>query len=284
MKKIAFTLFMACMLLQAAASGDFRHTAGNPGGQPGAGPGSEAAFEERTGYSLPLDAFLYDEEGRGAALREFLGTPAILVITYYQCSHICPQVFGGLADAVGKLKSEPGRDFRILSLSFDATDTPEYARSKKVNYIKAIGKPFPDGAWKFLTGRREDILRVTEAAGIRFKQVPHGYIHPEVLLFLSPEGKITKSLPVSRYQYGAGYPVTFSPVELEKALSEASRGEVQRGGKKTPFYCFHHEPDLQDAFAAFSRIAGGATLTVLGVLFLFLRAEEKRKRTNGRRE
>jgi hypothetical protein len=49
-------------------------------------------------------------------------------------------------------------------VSFDASDTPRIAREAKTNYLKAIGRPFPEDAWKFLTGPERSIHDLTEAA------------------------------------------------------------------------------------------------------------------------
>ena len=122
----------------------------------------------------------------------------------------------------------------MITVSFDETDTPQIARDVKKNYIKAAGSAFPEDGWKFLTGDRESIDRLTQAVGFRFRKEIHGFNHPVVLIFLSPEGKISKYLPVTKYAYGADYPITFSSFDLNMALDRGRSGKGGDGAQKGP--------------------------------------------------
>ncbi len=120
----------------------------------GAGDG-EIGIEEKTGQSLPGDLTFHDENGAEVRLKDLLGKPAILTLVYYTCEHICPLMLGGLAQALPRLDVVAGRDYRVITVSFDETDTPKIARDIKKNYIKAAGPGFPAEGWKFLTADRE---------------------------------------------------------------------------------------------------------------------------------
>ena len=228
-------------------------------------------LDERPGQFIPADLTFRDEKGDTVALKSLIDKPVVLILTYYTCSHICPQMLGGLAGALNKLPLKPGKDYGLITLSFDESDTPEDARSQKANYIKATDMPFPEDAWKFLTGEVNNIRRLSEAVGIRVKRADHGFAHPEVLVFVAPGGMITRYLPVSKYHYGVAYPVTFSEVDLAAGIREASQGKVSAGTKKEPLYCFLHEPEQQKRFFSILRISGALTLGLLLSLFFFLR-------------
>ncbi len=230
-----------------------------------------AGLDERPGQFIPSDLAFRDEKGNTVKLNSLMDKPSVLILTYYTCSHICPQMLGGLADVLNKLPLEPGKDYGLITLSFDESDTPEDARRQKANYLKAADMPFPEDAWKFLTGERNAIKGLLEAVGIRVKRADHGFVHPEVLIFLAPGGRITRYLPVSKYHYGVAYPITFSEVELATGITEASRGKVSTAAKKEPLYCFLHEPEQQKRFFRILRISGLITLVLLLSLFFFLR-------------
>src|SRR5512146_431395 len=140
------------------------------------GHGTEAGkaditLEEKLGQYLPADAMFADENGRRASLKSLIDKPTIIAPVYFGCTHECPMLLNGLAQALGKIDlAKPGRDYQVIALSFDENDTPQIARDKKVNYIKAVGRPFPEDAWKFLTGDAANIRKFTDAIGFKFQR------------------------------------------------------------------------------------------------------------------
>jgi len=233
-------------------------------------------LNEKLGFTIPDNIILRDETGAEVKLKDLIEKPTILTLVYYHCSHICPQMLFGLSEALSRLELVPGRDYRVITLSFDNGDTPTDARTQKINYIKAINKPFPEDSWKFLTGDRDNIERVSRAVGIRYEKVMHGFIHPEVLIFISPDRKITRYLHVSTSSYGLQYPVMFSTVDFTGALIDASKGIVGAHIKRTPLLCFPHEPEQEERFFHILSILGAITLLLILVLFIYLKATTKK--------
>jgi len=233
-------------------------------------------LNERLGSTIPDNIILHDESGAEVKLKDLIVKPTILTLVYYHCSHICPQMLFGLSGVFSKLELVPGRDYDVITASFDSGDTPLDARTQKINYIKAINKPFPEESWKFLTGDRENIEKLSRAVGIRYKKVMHGFIHPEVLVFLSPERTITRYLYISASSYGLQYPVMFSTVEFGAAINDASKGIVGSHIKRAPLLCFPHQPEQQERFFHILSTLGAITLVLLLALFIYLRATTKK--------
>jgi protein SCO1 len=236
----------------------------------------EVGLNENLGQMVPLDLTFHDETGSPVRLGDIVDRPTILTLVYYHCSHICPQMLFGLSEVLSKIDLVPGRDYQIITLSFDDTDTPGDARAQKINYIKAINRDFPAVSWKFLTGDKENIKKISDAVGIKYRQVMHGFVHPEVLIFLSPEGKITRYLHVSTSSYGVQYPVLFSPVEFSGALTDASKGVIGARVTKTPLLCFPHEPEQQAKFYRILSVFGMITILAMISLFVYLRVTTKK--------
>ena len=236
----------------------------------------EVGLNENLGREVSPDLTFLDETGSRVRLGDIVDRPTVLTLVYYRCSHICPQMLFGLAEVLPKIKLVPGRDYKLVTLSFDDTDTPGDARAQKVNYIKAINGDFPADAWRFLTGDRENIGKISHAVGIQYRQVMHGFVHPEVLIFLSPGGKITKYLHVSTSSYGVQYPVSFSPVEFTGALTDASNGIIGTHVTRTPLLCFPHEPEQQAKFYRILSVFGVITILVMISLFAYLRITSKK--------
>ncbi len=265
--------FIGLLVLVCAGNGYGHETL-----EPARGASGEIGIEEKTGQPLPPELVFRDENGAPVRLGSLFGKPAILTLVYYTCEHICPLMLSGLSQALPRLAVTAGQDYRVITVSFDETDTPETARNVKRNYVKAAGSPFPEEGWKFLTGDRQAIQRLTQAAGFRFQKEIHGFNHPVVLIFLSPAGRISGYDQVTHYQYGAAYPITFSSFDLNMALAEAAQGKAVTGIKKALLYCFSHEPPGQSKFFNFIAVVGLVTLLAMAAFFVYLQVSSRRYR------
>jgi protein SCO1/2 len=251
----------------------------------GAAGTGEMGIEEKTGQFIPGNLIFYDEEGNRIKLETLLGKPVIMTLVYYTCEHICPLMLAGLSQALPRLAATPGKDYRVITVSFDVEDKPQTARYLKKNYMKAIGpydrapeKTFPEDAWRFLTGPKESIHDLTEAVGFKYRKDIHGFSHPVVLIFLAPDGKISGYFYVTKFQYGQSYPITFSSYDLNMALAEAAQGKAVTGFKKAILYCFSHEPPGQSKFFNFMAVVGLITLAAMVSFFIYLQVTSKKYR------
>ncbi len=269
-----FLALSLCLWILLVPTGIAAHDELTPEQAAAAGIG----IDERTGQTIPADITLYDESGARVRFGDLTGKPVILNLVYYTCDRICPQMLSGLARALPQLSLTPEKQFRVLTVSFDETDTPEIARSKKRNLITAVGSPFPDMAWRFLTAHKDDIHRLTESVGFKYRRDSHGFMHPVVLVVLSPEGKIMKYMQVTKYEYGQAYPITFSSFDLDVALTEAAQGKSVTGVQKAVLYCFAHEPAGLGKFFGMISIVGIITLAAMAAFFIYLKVTEKRYR------
>ena len=258
-------LFLLVVSLEFEATGHQYDAAGNVG------------IVEKSGQIIPPDLIFRDENGRALRLGDLTAKPVILSLVYYTCEHICPQVLLGMARVVSRVGLTPGRDFSLVTVSFDETDTPAVALRVKENYMKAAG-PLPEGSWKFLTGSSSNIAALTGSLGFSFKWVSPGFTHPVVLVILAPGGKISRYIYVEKYQYSVALPVIFSPVEMKMALQAAATGGVVSTLKTALLYCFAHEPEGQGKFFNMMAIVGLASLLMLAAFFLYLRFTSKRFR------
>ncbi len=228
------------------------------------------------GVEIPADIRCLNERGEEFPLRALLDRPAILSLVYYRCEHICPEVLVGLGRLVSNLDLQPAKDYRLITLSFDADDTPAAAAAARKNYSAPLGPAFPDAAWTFATASEGNISRLTKALGFSFEKHGHGFIHPAILVVLMPGGRVSRYVDVSKYNYGVAYPVNFSPVEMKQALLAAGRGRVSSAAPASLLFCFPSEPSRQAGFFRLTAIMGWITLGLLACLFVFLSAARKR--------
>ena len=219
------------------------------------------------GQYVPLDLTFNDEKGNGVTLRQLIHTPTILALVYLHCPNVCSLLLQNLADALNKLPAEPGKEYIALALSFDETEKPSLALEKKKIYLKMIEKPFPEDAWRFLTGNKESIHKLADAVGFHFKRVGEDFEHPVVLIIVSPDGKII------RYMYGTD----LLPFDLKMALIEASQGRIGPAISKIARFCFSYDPKGKKLVFNLLKVTGTVTLLFALSFIVFLLFKGKRQ-------
>lgn len=224
----------------------------------GAAPG----IIERHGESIALETHFRDEAGKTVTLKELIDRPALLSFAYFSCKDVCNTALSNIAELLGRMDSVPGKDFLVLTVSFDEKDGPKEAAYKKRNYTKAVGRPIDDDAWRFLTGDGRSIADLTSTAGFSFERTEKGFDHPAALAVISQEGRIV------RYIYGSSY----LPSDIEMALLEAREGTVAASVRKALVFCFSDEPGARSYVKGVLKAVGIGTLVLAAGLFIFLRS------------
>jgi len=228
---------------------------------------STLGIDQKLGQYAPLDLTFADEYGRAVSLRQLIYRPTILAPVYLHCPNVCSLLLQNLAEALNKLPAQPGRDYTVLSVSFDESEKPDLALQKKRIYLKMIQRPFPEDAWRFLTGDRKNIHKLTEAVGFHFKRVGEDFEHPVTLIMLAPDGKII------RYLYGAD-PL---PFDLEMAVLEASQGKIGPAISKVVRFCFSFDPKANKLVFSTLKVTGTVTLIFALSFVVFLLFKGKRE-------
>ncbi|MCK9411105.1 MAG: SCO family protein [Prolixibacteraceae bacterium] len=228
----------------------------------------EIGIVEKLGQTIPPDLKFYNEKNDTVTLGSMINKPTVLSFVYFDCPNLCSPLQDGIADVIGKTELILGKDYDVITISFNTKDTPEKAREKKKNFVQKI-KDDQRGSWSYLTGELENIQKITEAVGFRFKPTGMDFAHPSTIIILSPQGKIT------RYLYG----VTFLPFELKMAIVEAQKGQVEPSSNKLYDYCFAYDPQSKTYTLQFTRLLGSFVL-VIGLFFvLYLYISSRKKST-----
>lgn len=204
--------------------------------------GGKLALIRRHGNRLPLDAAFVDDLGHAVTLKRYFdGTkPVIITLNYFKCPMLCGKQLKAFVDGgdgprmegtpggIRSLDGLPGRDYGLLTISFDATEGPELAALKKKSYVDYLDRDGAAPGWHFLTGKSEAIQALTQAVGFRFKWTGVEYAHPSVAVVCTPDGV------VSGYLQGWNY----DRVDLERALARARNGDTspasEASGERKP--------------------------------------------------
>lgn len=233
----------------------------------------QTGVDEKLGQYIPADLIFTDEKGVRITSKDLFTKPVILSLIYYNCRHICPALLSGISEGLDAMDLETGKDFSVVTVSFDETDTPAMAMKTKNNYVTPLKKEFRNESWKFLTGDRDNIRSLTEAVGFRFKREKEGFLHPSLLIVISPEGKIT------RYLYGT----TFLPRDLSMAVYEASEGRTGRSVGRLLLYCFSYDPQGRKYVFNILKVAGTVTILFAITFIVYLNVSNRafRKKRSG---
>lgn len=231
------------------------------------------AFDQRLNQPVPLDAVFRDETGHTVKLGDYFGEkPVILLLVQYRCPMLCGQMLNGLVRALLDVPLDMGKDFDVVTVSFDPREKPELAAAKKKSYLERYGRRGAEEGWHFLTGEQGEIDRLCAATGFRYRYdaVHDQYAHASGIMVLTPGGKI------ARYFYD----IQYSARDLRLGLVEASQGKIGTAGDQVLLFCFHYDPvegKYGPAVMNIVRVAGVLTVLGIGCLFVVLRRQERRK-------
>ena len=110
-------------------------------------------FDQRLNEQIPLELTFKDEAGRAVKLGDYFGRrPVILVLAYYQCPRLCTLVLNGLVQGMLEMPLIAGKDFEVITVSFDPRERPDLAASKKESYLQRYGRPGAAGGLAFSDG------------------------------------------------------------------------------------------------------------------------------------
>jgi protein SCO1 len=223
-------------------------------------------IEQHLDDQIPPELAFRDETGKPVRLGDYFGKkPVILNLVYYQCPMLCGEVLSGLESALRVLKFDVGKEFDVLTVSFDPRETPDMATKKKAEFLKRYGRPGAADGWHFLTGPQESIDALTQAAGFQYQYDPKTgqFAHATAIMVLTPEGKI------AQYYYG----VEYAPKDLRLGLIQASQNKIGNLADQVLLYCYHYDPNTGKYGAIITRVlqlSGLATILILGTFMTVL--------------
>ncbi len=226
---------------------------------------------------LPLDAAFVDDHGQAVTLGTYFDGkhPAVVSLVYYNCPMLCSEEMDGLTSALEMVRLVPGKDFQVVIISIDPSETPELAARKKAFYVKRYGHPETADGWHFLTGQKAAIDATSKAVGFGYVRVPGPdgqltqFAHASSIEIATPQGKLA--------QYYLG--VEYSPKDVLLGLVEASGNKIGSPVANILTYCYHYDPQHNKHSLIVARavqLGGIVTVASLGsFIFLMFRRDLK---------
>jgi protein SCO1/2 len=246
-------------------------------GPPNSAPPSildRVALDQNLDAQIPLDLMFRNEQGTTVRLGDyFRDKPVVLSLVYYNCPMLCTEVLNGMKGVFRHLPLVVGKDFEVLTVSIDPTETPSLAAAKKEKYLEGYEHPEGASGWHFLTGDEQQIRTLADVVGFRYvyDKETRQYAHAAGIMVLTPGGK------VARYLYGVDYLIK----DMRLALVEASHNTIGSPIDQVLLLCYHYDPATGKyglVVMNLLKISGAITILVLGGFIAIMLRRERKKR------
>lgn len=227
-------------------------------------------FVTLTSFDLPDEARFTSRQVENVAVRDahgnklnlydnLNGKPLILSPVYTRCPMACSLISNGLKKAVDQLGTL-GKDFNIVTFSFDSTDTNENLKEFEKRWKM-------DGVnWKTVTSDANGIHALLKSVDYQYDydEQTKEYLHPNIVIVVTPSGRI------SRYIYG----VEPKANDLKLAIMEAQveKTSINNFFKTLYVRCFSFNPSTKSYHVDWKFIsqtsAGLVMMIVVGTLLI----------------
>lgn len=241
----------------------------------------DVGIDEHLGETIPLDLKFANSSGDSVTIGSLMedGKPVLLNPVYYNCPMLCSMVINAVYDGVNDVKWNPGNQFNIITFSINPDEDYKLAATVKDSIMQRFDRKGAEDGWHFLSGNGEAIQELTDAIGFKYQklQQKQEYAHSAAVMFLSPQGVIT------RYLYG----IKYNEFDIRNGLYEAADGEIGSTADRVLLYCYVYDADSNSYVPVAWRImqiGGFITVAVLGIFLGFMWFGNKlknNKNTNG---
>jgi len=234
----------------------------------------KVGIDQNLDAQVPLDLTFRNEQGNVVRLRDYFhGKPVVLSLVYYKCPMLCTEVLNGMKGVFRHLPMVIGKDFDVVTVSIDPTETPSLAAAKKEKYLEGYDHPEGAAGWHFLTGDDQQIRTLADVVGFRYvyDKETKQYAHAAGIMVLTPEGR------VSRYLYGVDYLIK----DMRLALVEASNNTIGSPIDQVLLLCYHYDPATGKyglVVMNLLKISGALTILILGGFITLMLRRERKKR------
>ena len=227
--------------------------------------------KQKLGARIDLTLPFVDHKGKERTLKSYFADnkPVLLTLNYYNCPMLCTIQLNSLVDAMKKLPKGYGKNFRFVTVSINHREDAKLAAAKRKNYLKQLKRK--DIEWEFMTGKKKHIEVLSKTVGFKYRYLPKKkqYLHPAVVFFVTPDGKVSQYL---------GLPYVTRDVKF--ALVTASKGRLGSIFEKLIMSCFiYNSTDGQYTPYAYGivRLSGVLTVIVLAIMLLLFWTRERQR-------
>ena len=209
--------------------------------------------------------------GEDVELGQFFNEkPVVINMAYYTCPKLCHLITDALTQVISLYPKDKLNNLQILTISFDHRESSLTAESFRDKYLSKLDSSLRDSVnWQFLYGDSVEIKKLTDSIGYNyyFNAKSEQFSHPSVLVFLSPNGMI------SRYLYG----IVFDLFDFKLSIAESNRNNTLSTVESMLLFCYNYDPDEKGYVLEAIRLMKVTGLLTVFFLIIFI---YKLSRTN----
>ncbi len=220
----------------------------------------QVGFEEKQGQYVDLATKLVNEAGDTVLLKDVIKKPTILNLVYFQCAGTCSPLMWGISKFIDAVDLQLGKDYEVLTISFDPTERIDLGINKKASYISTMQKKEDAKNWLFFVSDSTDIARLTQSVGFNYQRINGQYVHPTGLIALASDGKIV------RYLRG----IDFLPFDIKITLVEAAKGKIGPSINRLLAICYGYDSKGNQFVFNVTRVSAIVIFFIVVLIFLIL--------------
>jgi protein SCO1/2 len=220
----------------------------------------QVGFEEKQGQYADLNVKLVNEAGDTVLLKDVIKKPTILNLVYFQCAGTCSPLMWGISKFIDGMDLKLGKDYEVVTISFDPTERIKLGINKKESYISTMKKKEEAKNWLFFVSDSADIAKLTKSVGFNYQMVNDQFVHPTGLIALAADGKIV------RYLRG----IDFLPFDIKITLVEAAKGKIGPSINRLLAVCYGYDSQGNQFVFNVTRVSAIVILFIVITIFLVL--------------
>lgn len=220
----------------------------------------QIGFEEKQGQYVDLNVKLVNEAGDTVLLKDVITKPAILNLVYYQCAGTCSPLMWGVSKFIDGVDLELGKDYDVITVSFDPSENIRLGINKKESYISTMKKKEEAKHWLFFVSDSINIARLTKSVGFGYQKVNDQFVHPTGLIALAADGKII------RYLRG----IEFLPFDIKITMIEAANGKIGPSINRLLSVCYGYDSKGNQFVFNVTRVSAIVISFIVILVFLIL--------------
>ena len=234
------------------------------------GNNAQIGIDEKLDQTIPLNLKFCNEHNDTITLSDLVKQPTVLSFVYFDCPGLCSPLQQGISGVSDQSDLTIGKDYKVITISFNYRDDPQKAGKKKKNFAQTISKN-KCANWYYLTSDSANINAILKAVGYKVKVTGMDFAHPSGIVVVSPKGKIT------RYLYG----LKFLPFDFKMAIIEAQKELSRPTISKVLDFCFAYDQEGEKYTLQVTKLAASIiiflAITLLSFLIIRTRRDRKKK-------
>ena len=220
----------------------------------------QVGFDEKQGQYAALDVHLVNEAGDTVLLKDVISKATILNLVYFNCPGTCSPLMWGVSKFIDGLDLQLGRDYDVITVSFDPSERIGLGIKKKASYISTMQKKEMAEHWHFFVSDSSNIAKLTQSVGFNYRRINGQYVHPTGLIALAPDGKIV------RYLRG----IEFLPFDIKITMVEAADGKIGPSINRLLAVCYSYDNEGNKFVFNVTRVSAIVITFFVVLIFLYL--------------